>query len=95
MTLRNIKEILLYWANMTSDVQDYANNCTNCVKNQSIKSIKVSKVTITNGPLDRITADCGDIPKEMREKVDNKYHCILTCTDHFSKFKWTELIPSG
>ena len=94
MTLRNIKEMILYWANMTSDVQDYFNNCANCVKNQPIKSIKVSKVIIANGPLDRITADCWDIPKEMRETIDNKYHYVLTCIDHFSKFKWTELIPN-
>ena len=94
MTMRNISNMNLYWANMKNDITKYINNCVECVETQPIKQIKVSKVILAEGPLDRITADCWEIPKEMREASGNKFKHVLTCVDHFSKFKWTELLPN-
>jgi len=94
MTIRNISELSLYWANMKNDVAEYVNNCIECVETQPIKQIKISKTILADGPLDHMTADCWEIPKEMREASGNKFEHVLTCVDHFSKYKWAELLPN-
>ena len=94
MTIRNINEMSIYWANLKSDVKDYIKNCVDCVANESIQPIKILKTILADGPLDRITADCWEIPKEMRAASDNRYNYVLTCVDHFSKYKWTELLSN-
>ena len=79
---------------MKSDVTEYLGNCIDCIETQPAKPIKIPKIICADGPLDRITEDCWDIPKEMKEPSGNKYNYVLTCVDHFSKFKWTELLPN-
>lgn len=93
-TIKNISEMQFYWANVKKDVTEYINNCVRCTENQPIKPIKVAKTILADGPLDRITADCWEIPNYMKEASGNRYNHVLTCVDHFSKFKWTELLPN-
>ena len=96
MTLRNLKgpSMELYWANMASDVRENAAKCLECLKEQPIKEIKVYKPIIPNGPFDRFTADLYKLPEDMIKASGTKHSYILSCVDHFSKYKWTELIPN-
>ena len=96
MTLRNLKNSLmsLYWANMSKDVKNYSETCIQCIKLQPIKKVKVNKMIIPNGPFDRFTADLWEIPKEMIEASATEYRYVLSCVDHFSKYKWTELVKN-
>lgn len=96
MTLRNLGGPVMqfYWASMSADVKEHAENCIECVQDQPIKQIKVYKPIIPAKPFDRFTADLYKIPDEMIEASGTKYRYILSCVDHFSKYKWTELIQN-
>ena len=94
MTLRNIKGPMMkiYWADMLNDIKNYVGDCGQCVQQLPIKPVKINKIIIANGPFDRFTADLWEIGKEMIQDSGTQYRYVLSCVDHFSKYKWTELI---
>jgi len=96
MTLRNLggPSMQLYWANMSADVKNYTENCIQCIHEQPVKQTKVYKPIISAGPFDRFTADLYALTKEMLEASGTNYRYILSCVDHFSKYKWAELIEN-
>ena len=96
LTLRNLESgsMQLHWASMSRDVTAYAENCIECIHEQPIKQIKVYKTIVAAGPFDRFTADLYKIPDSMIQASQTNHQYILCCVDHFSKFKWTELIPN-
>ena len=96
MTLRNITgpRMLIYWANMTHDVTRYIENCNQCAQEQPAKKIKVFKPIIPNGPFDRFTADLCEIDEDMRKDSGTQYRYVLSCVDHFSKYRWTEFVEN-
>ena len=95
-TLRNISgpSMSIYWSNMSTEVQERIDSCKQCVQFQPIKQIKCYKPIIPDGPFDRFTADLWEIDKEMIKASKTQYRYVLTCVDHFSKFKWSELIQN-
>ena len=96
MTLKNLKSpsMMLYWANMSVDVRKYIEICPDCVHIQPVKQKKVYKIIIPKGPYDRFTADIYQLTETMISESDTYYKYILSCVDHFSKYRWCELIPN-
>jgi len=94
ITLQNIMKRQLYWATMASNVREFINNCPDCVEKNFEKPIKAPKMIIPTGPLERIQADLWELPKEMSKATINEYKYILTCEDHFSKYKWCFLLTN-
>ena len=95
-TLRNLEGPLmsLYWSGISSDIKEYVENCFECIQDQPVKQIKIYKPIISAGPFDRFTADLWSIPNEMLNASGTAYRYVLSCVDHFSKYKWTELVSN-
>ena len=85
LTLKNLEgpSMLLYWANMAMDVKNYIENCIPCLENQPVKSIKVYKPIIPNGPFDHFTADLYTLNDKMLAASGTQHRYILSCVDHF------------
>jgi len=94
ITLANIKKGGFYWARMSQDVQNFIDNCKKCNYNQIEEPLKAPAVIVPNGPLHRIQADLWQIPKDIFEAIGKTYSHIMTCVDHFSKYKWCHLIKN-
>lgn len=96
MTLRNLQGpgFQFYWVNLTIDVKNHAESCLECLHEQPTKQVKVYKPIIPKAPFERFTADLYQIPDAMVQASGTKHRYILSCVDHFSKYKWTELIPN-
>ena len=94
ITIENIKLKSLYWATITEDVRKHIATCIDCIEDRNGKAFKVPKIIQSDWPLERIVIDLWTIPKKMQESTPPyaKYHYVLTCVDHFSKFKWSYLL---
>jgi len=79
-------------AKMNDDVKQFIDNCEVCNYNRTEEPLKAPTVIISNGPLQRIQADLWQIPKKIFEAIGKTHSHIITCTDHFSKYKWCHLI---
>ena len=77
---------------MNDDVKQFIDNCEVCNYNRTEEPLKAPTVIISSGPLHRIQADLWQIPKKIFEAIGKTHSHIITCTDHFSKYKWCHLI---
>ena len=84
----------IYWSNMSTEVQERIDSCKQSVQFQPIKQIKCDKPLIPDGPFDRFVVDLWEIEKEMIKASKTQYRYVLSCVDHFAKFKWSELIKN-
>jgi len=88
ITLNNIRQNGLYWAKMTSDVHDFIASCPDCIETRREIPIKERKVIIAKKPLERIQGDLISLTDEQIKACGNRFKFILSCVDHFSKYKW-------
>ena len=95
-TQKKILSFGLSWCGMNQDIKKYINSCKQCINQSRDKPCNVAKVIEPTWPLNRIVADNWTIPKKFLKKLGphQNYKYVLTCVDHFSKFKWCFLIPN-
>lgn len=93
-TIRNLQEMNIYWLNMSKDVQSFLDCCLTCVDEKPQHVIKIPKIILSKGSLNRLIMDLYQLPAKLIEasKTNNKY--VFSCIDHFSKYKWAELIEN-
>jgi len=96
MTIRNLlgPNMSVYWADMSFDVNEYVNLCLQCATYKPINQIKITKTILPKGPFERFTADLWQIDEKLVKDSGKNYKYVLSCIDHFSKYKWTELIEN-
>ena len=82
-----IQDILnWYWPNIYLDCEEFVNKCINCRMHKTHKKKRVVKYIRTKRPYERYQVDLVEISAELNMK--NKFPCLLTCIDHFSKYAW-------
>lgn len=88
ITTQNISQSELYWAKMSLDVHNYIVSCPSCVETKHEKPIKERKAIIPKKPLERIQADLIELNADQSKASGSRYKFVLSCVDHFSKYKW-------
>ena len=79
---------------MTDDVKTFIASCRGCVELKPEVKIKAPQIIESHWPLERLVADCWTIcPSMLKAMQDTQsYKYVLTCVDHFSRYKWCWLI---
>ena len=91
-TLANIQQRGFYWAKMNNDIKEFITNCEVCNYNKIEEPLKAPVIIVSKGPLHRIQGDLWQIPKKIYQSIGKTHLYIITCVDHFSKYKWCYLI---
>ena len=86
----------LKWNKMRDHIFNFVKSCKQCINQAPEKPCNTPKVIEPTWPMNRIVADNWTIPKKFLQflQPDRNYKYVLTCVDHFSKYKWCFLIPN-
>jgi len=96
VTKKKILSFGLNWNRLEQDIIQFIKRCKQCINQSSERPCNVPKVIEPTWPLNRIVADNWTIPKRFQEELgsNQNYKYVLTCVDHFSKYKWCFLLPN-
>jgi len=96
VTGKKIKQFQLSWSGVNHDIRALVRSCKQCINQSRLKPCYIPKVIEPTWPLNRIVADLWTIPKRYLDALapHQNHRYILTCIDHFSKYKWCFLIPN-
>jgi len=96
ITKKKIESLGIFWNRMEDDITKFIKCCKQCINQSPDRPCNVPKVIESSWPLDRIVADNWSIPKNFQREFgpNQNYKYVLTCVDHFSKYKWCFLIPN-
>jgi len=79
---------------MKMDVHNYIISCSHCLETKHERPIKEQKVIIPKRPLEWIQGDLIELNKDQFKASGQRHKFILSCIDHFSKFKWCYVLEN-
>jgi hypothetical protein len=91
-TAHNILRVGYYWPTIFSDTHRYVRSCQSCqffTGKQHLHALPLKQV-IVEAPFQQWGLD---FIGEFKEKSSNRYRCILTTTDYFTRC--VEVVPTN